>query len=272
MSRLDSAWAKWERGNVHLDLLVDEMPAWLNANPYGVAHEVNPQGTEYVMRIRHQGGLPPGEWGLIVGDSLSNFRGALDHALYGLASLRAGVDPPPYETDLQFPITIDSGKFEKALKGKQLGDLASDSAVRGAVESVQPYGGVDQDGQPFGLRFLHKLNNAEKHRRIQIVIARISGGGFDVVPPTDPPMVVKGGQLFSMAWHSGPIENGTPLFTWTSDIPFFPSDMKVNQRLVLTPCLRHDLDGSEEYAGVLWVLRRIRDAVERTIRIIEAVT
>ena len=147
--------------------------------------------------------------------------------------------------------------------------MDSDSAIRDAVETLQPYGGIDQDGKPFGLLFLASLNNADKHRLIQIVVIRVVRGSFDIIPPTDPPLTVTGGQLFEFDWHSGPIEDGTPLFTWTSDIPFFPPEMQVEQALVVTPSLRHDLIPGE-YAGCLWTLRRIRDAVERAVGVIES--
>jgi hypothetical protein len=269
MSVLNDAWAKWNRGNVHLKALEVEMPAWLTANPYRSVHEVNPEGTKYVLRASHRGGNPPDGWGLTVGDALFNFRGALDHAVFRLAIIRSGADPPPHEAALQFQIPRDSTKFHEAVKRNRLGDLATDSEIVDEIESTQPYDCIDQDGEPFGLWFLQKLNNADKHRRIQVVVARITGGGFKFIQPTDPPMTVSEGQVFSFDWHSGAIEDGTPMFTWTSNVPFFPRDMKVNQELVLTPCLRHDAGGTGEYVGCLWVLRRISAAVEQAISLIE---
>ena len=248
------------------------MVTWLNANPYRVVHEVNADGTEYVMRVRHDGGGPPRAWGLAIGEALFNFRGALDHALYDLAIAHSGTNPPPHDRDLQFPITEDPAKFKSAVKRGRLGELGSNDVVRNAVGALQPYGRLGEDGKVLGLWFLLHLNNADKHRTLQVVISRITSGGFEIIPPTDPTIRLTGGQQFSMDWHPGPLEDGTPLFRWTSDLPFFPQTLKVKQGLTLTPCVEHEAEaeGNVDNVGCAWMLRRVRDATEEALRVVEA--
>ena len=88
---LNGARLKLLRAREHLEVLGNELAAFTAGEPYGVAHEANADGSEYVFRaqVRKE---PPPFLSVIIGDTLedpsqvkprvptrrSNDRGAVD--------------------------------------------------------------------------------------------------------------------------------------------------------------------------------------------------
>ncbi len=172
MHPLNGSRLKLRRARKHLDSIKVAIDSFLASKPYAFVLEADPKPPNYniVARVRH---LPDEEWGLIVGDFAHNARSALDLLVYQLSQL-------PYDDercfDLEFPIFDKvkgySNKVQKCLVG-----VAPEHIT--VIGDFQPYkrpkGSYDD-----ALGILHTINNADKHRIINVVgaIGRFKGMGF----------------------------------------------------------------------------------------------
>lgn len=165
----DSAWLKWGRAIQHAQALqsqIDEIE--ITGDPLqSVRTEYQPRRhgfAVYAVEVRDV----PETLGLLVGDIAFNYRCALDHLAWALAT--RGRTPPSVLTKRQqgliyFPIATCRQEFNKALPTKLPGVRRSDVAK---VWAAQPYHhGRDQSRH--NLVILARLNNHDKHRSIQPV-------------------------------------------------------------------------------------------------------
>ena len=76
---------------------------WAQDNPGDPSQAV----ITYGLKVKEE---PSSEWGLIVGDILTNLRAALDHAVYGHAAARQQLTQAQ-ERKLQFPILTNSDQW-----------------------------------------------------------------------------------------------------------------------------------------------------------------
>src|SRR5438132_4480841 len=105
---LEGSRLKWERAKQHLEALDAEIGPWPRRKPYRVRPESNAEKTEAILRVDLLD-VPPLEWGVVVGDIVHNWRSALDHLAWQLASLSSS---PPKQTE--FPIFLDRAAYHKA--------------------------------------------------------------------------------------------------------------------------------------------------------------
>ncbi|HEV3093110.1 MAG TPA: hypothetical protein VGY30_01200 [Solirubrobacteraceae bacterium] len=117
-------------------------------------------------------------WGLLVGDALHNFRCALDHLWWQLASLHMGVEPSNKQAkDIQFPILSDP-VFRDETRWMDHRFLQYIDPLHSAkVEPLQPFNPPEGDEINF-LGVLADLSNEDKHRVIHAVFILPPGLGI----------------------------------------------------------------------------------------------
>lgn len=154
-----------------------------------VKAEFNPKTGKYVYRVRTSSEPPDPEWGVWIGEIAHNLRSALDSLVYQLALL--GTKTPASNT--QFPIFLVGKTTRKHMphfEGMELRD--GRSMIRqllpkhqALIERLQPYK-RSRGGRKNPLYWLKEVNNADKHRLIQVVGAKVGvgpvvGGWVDTV-------------------------------------------------------------------------------------------
>jgi hypothetical protein len=108
-------------------------------------------------------------WGALLGESLFNFRSALDHLAYDLAVAYSGFPlQPVVEKGSAFPI-FHRQAAEKSELDTRIGAVHPDA--RRLIEMMQPYGRPDRAA----LKYLDVLHNFDKHRTLHLVVAVSKG-------------------------------------------------------------------------------------------------
>ncbi|HSH59159.1 MAG TPA: hypothetical protein VK988_05850 [Acidimicrobiales bacterium] len=168
---LDGARAKVARAQEHFDTFEREAEAFIRSDPYEVVCEVEPNGTQYVYRIRIRES-PPIRLSICIGGALYNLRSSLDHVAWQLALLHG---PPPPMTE--FPVFSDRTAYLSESPRKLKGIGAQPQAL---IESLQPYHFPEPDGSL--LWMLHRLSNIDKHRLLHLTGGAIGSSHFQIPP------------------------------------------------------------------------------------------
>ena len=136
-----------------------------------VKAEFDEERGKYAYRVLTDA-LPPADIGVLIGEIAHNLRSALDGLTWQLALLRTRT--PAWNTE--FPIYA-VGKTDRKRNGRKISHFARDGLRKirslrpvhqAAIEALQPYkGGRGFKRHP--LWQLHELNNADKHRLLQVV-------------------------------------------------------------------------------------------------------
>lgn len=116
---------------------------------------------KFIVHLKEM--LPSEDWGLIVGDILTNLRAALDHTVYGHIDCK-GLITGANRSLLYFPVAQHPNEWPS--KQTQLAPLI-DSAVLAVIEQHQPY-----QHQPVAedvLVVLSSLVNHDKHRALRVI-------------------------------------------------------------------------------------------------------
>ncbi len=163
---------------------------------------------------------------------------------------------PPHGTRLAFPITSSPKEFNKAVDGrKRLGDFRTDTAVRAAIEGLQPYNRLQPPHLP-ALQLLRELNDQDKHRMIALTRSDTAGGSVQlrIEPPVDTGFTITG-------LDADPIRDGTRLMEITTEKPV--RQVHVESQLRIVPVVYHSTDDKgTDRSGVDWVLENVRNEVE----------
>jgi hypothetical protein len=163
---------KLDRAHLHRQDFERREQRFVHSKAYTVAREDDVQAGKrrWILHIRER--PPVTEWGGIVGDCLFNFRSALDHLAFGLATAYAASQGRPLTTLEQersaFPIFHDRAPTKKNLD-KRIG--AVDPQARRLIEAMQPYGRTDRAA----LKYLDLLHNFDKHRTLHVFVAASTG-------------------------------------------------------------------------------------------------
>jgi len=251
-----SAEAKFRKGSDHLEALKNEVDAWGKGDVAVLALEANADATEHSLIHRWTEEPPIVRWGVLIGDCVHNFRSSLDHAVYELAVAKTGADPPPYADALAFPICDTDQLFTNAIGRHRLGNLASDSDLRAALERLQPYCCPRFPDMPV-LAILRDLDDQDKHRIVSIMAAGLRTGELEMkLPPMDPWPHIR-----SRIWTRGPMQESTKVVTLIFDRPA-PGVEISNPVLSLYPVIEVEkLDGTTDVVGLSAILELIRDEV-----------
>ncbi|MBF6323913.1 hypothetical protein IU451_15445 [Nocardia cyriacigeorgica] len=167
---MQSAYAKLGRAKKHLAELRTDMQNYRDSNAvtFRIRQQKDPLDSavvivECVARVKQP---PPSEdWGLAIGDILTNLRAALDHALYGHIAARHSLTEKEKKS-VQFPVILNAkdwagvdGRYSKWV----------DPAVWAHVYDKQPF--HQQDPQQGGLHILNDLVNRDKHRTLHVLVS-----------------------------------------------------------------------------------------------------
>jgi hypothetical protein len=137
-----------------LDDLNDEIARFLEANPYPITQELDPDRGGYLFRIHIKAEVPD-SIGLIFGDFVHNLRASLDNLMFELLGAPAAGWVRPFPVCSQ---PEDFVKIEQSLRQQ-----VSTKAFR-IIESVQPFHAADASDPRTRLRLLHDFWNEDKHR------------------------------------------------------------------------------------------------------------
>ncbi len=166
---MESAFAKLSRAKVHRDTLRTDVEAYRARDPHDwvlrqTDHLFDPSRAvlRVVVKVKEQ---KPDNWGLIVGDILTNLRAALDHAVYEHAAGRVTLTPKQ-EKDLNYPIiTIPTDWPNQRARLTPF----VDSAVLQVIEDSQPFKATKGLADWHALALLNGLVNRDKHRAVRTV-------------------------------------------------------------------------------------------------------
>ncbi len=191
--------------------------AFMKDSDYRVVKaELNPKSGKYRYRVRIHSAPPDPQWGVWIGEIAHNLRSALDGLVHQLALLNLPKGRAP-AGNTQFPIfllgktkrTYRGGKnliahFEGMERGNGRGMIRNLKAEHQAsIERLQPYKS-GRGGLHCPLYWLKEVNNADKHRLIQVVGGKPGIGPFvggwgddlDVHFGFDPRKILKEGAIF----------------------------------------------------------------------------
>ena len=109
---LAGARLKLNRAREHLEVLSNELAAFIAGEPYRIAHEPNSDGSEHVFRAKVLKEPPP-FLSVIIGDALQNMPASLEHLVWGLAFRNKGSEPSRFTS---FPIYRTYNAFFEVAK------------------------------------------------------------------------------------------------------------------------------------------------------------
>jgi len=158
---LDSARAKLNRAQAHLETLEEETTRFFADNAYPIVHDLDADRLYHRYRVKL--GKPfPKTWPLIIGDCAHNARSALDHIAWELA----GSDPGDRQT--QFPIFVEADTF--ASQGVRT--IAKvPPRPRALIKWLQPCRRPNPPYDP--LWGLHVLDAEDKHKTVSLALSVI---------------------------------------------------------------------------------------------------
>lgn len=196
MSDLSGAVLKWLRGREHLKAVEDSIQVYGKANPCTIVSEVEPDTGEKLWRVEGEPLAPPQLLNPFIGDTLYNYRSALDHLAWQLV-IEAGITTPGPKT--AFPICDDVHKF----KSQSPISLAGMSKpMKAAIKGLQPCYRRHTYRDPI-LWSLEILGNIDKHRHFNLTLSASDGGFWMPGLPL--------GAARSVFVYSGPVKDGTIL-------------------------------------------------------------
>ena len=176
---LASAWAKYDRAREHAQETREALSAWrddVESPPWLPEQQFNADENCFIYTAGYVGALPT-RWPLLISDTLTNLRAALDHLAWYLVSI--GSDPPQTVTEkkaVMFPIALTEAAFKSQAGG---GLKGVDTDLRAIVKRHQPYHWGDvKDEHPFAV--LNDFVRHDKHRMLQLVFGRF--GDTRVIP------------------------------------------------------------------------------------------
>ncbi len=218
MLNLDGPRLKVARAKSEIERLRLAEDAFRQNTKYHIVHtECDLQTRNNIYRVRVEGLPPSPEWGIYIGEIAHNLRSALDQLVYQLALLKTKTPA----SNSQFPIfLVGRAKRRKPGKRRELiphfeGMRLSDgrSMIRdlsrkhqAMIERLQPYHrsnramngphSANQSGaRNSHLWWLHEINNADKHRLIQVVGAKKGAYWYSHWGHIEPKIIFYGNML-----------------------------------------------------------------------------
>ena len=207
---LRGCWAKLDRAKTHRDVLHGEIDTafGLKSNRIGLSVQYDEESGYHIFRAHT---FPDGllrRWGILIGDTVHNLRGALDHLVWQLSLHKRNGREPRYPNTVQFPISKspdpNMARPEDFRGGKKQALWDVLPRHRAIIEDRQPYKGWHELLIHPLLR-LSELSRTDKHRIINPVLALTDT--FEIYNSTFEDV---GGEILvaSFRTNSGPMELG----------------------------------------------------------------
>ena len=169
-SLFESAWLKWAWAKAHAETLKAYVWEW-GKNPnrdsrIGLLPDYDAKHHRFNVYVATLPALPI-EWSVVIGDIAHNYRGALEHVAWALAT--RGNTPPSTlseraQNQIGFPIYECRTTFNSAIRNVLPGVRRADIAV---VRRYQPYHGGKRRSRRHAFWVLRLVSNDDKHRTIQ---------------------------------------------------------------------------------------------------------
>jgi len=222
-----SAERKFVRGLEQVAAICREVKAFESANAYELRtdREVKTSGQiEYTcFAVERQ--APPDHWPLLLGEAIHNLRASLDHAVW------AATAPPARSSRTAFPIASDPKKFSE--QGDRIAGVPV--KVRSLIEEAQPFKTNPGEPEHAWLAILADLSNADKHREITTVAAKVEVPGFGYDGPQSDMRFIDSGE-------GRDLHDGTKVMAFVVDGPqadqvavgpFFRYEVRVEGRSLM---------------------------------------
>lgn len=162
-AKLEHAWRHFNLLGVNAQQFVRLAPITMETH---AAPERGPNWLRIDASVRH----PGTPISLMLGDFLHNLRCALDHSLTAL--------DPKAGRRTNFPTSVTEAEFNNWAQGWR--DAGGTEEVIQAIRQHQPFlAPLDKNPEDFVLRIVSRLNNADKHRLLNVTPIGIS----DEKPP-----------------------------------------------------------------------------------------
>jgi len=173
---IGSAWQKYSWASKHMERVAAALEESANPNAHPIAFDINlepPHGNVAVVRVTSIPNIRT-DYGLALGDTIQNFRAALDHLAWGL--VKVGNDPRPKEPKLvQFPMATSSKSFHGQLSRRLPGVPRE---YRTIIHRYQPYRSGEK---PKAMRWLRNLSDTDKHRVLIPAVVSLHGVNLRLV-------------------------------------------------------------------------------------------
>jgi hypothetical protein len=208
MTNFDSAWLKLDRAKQHIDDLEAAVATFIQADPYPVVTEDDPQTGKRIAKVGDDPAPIPSAIPLILGDAVHAIRSSLDHFAYAADPAQTG------KTKTAFPIRrgeiVPTDEELKSLIDRKIGRASE--PLKKALFALQPYKGGH--GEPFWL--IDQLDIIDKHRLLVTIGASYEALGFDAAArlrgladwTKDLPVTM----VYLRPASRYPVEGGTELF------------------------------------------------------------
>ena len=167
---------KFNRAAAHFNEASELLSAYVNAKQYVIRRDDDPvSGLTFWFTLDSE---PPDNVALAIGDCIHNLRSALDHIVYELSCRTAKKD---HVGDTAFPVYVDAKDWdEKDSKGK-LRNTSGLHKLRGIpqaavdrIKELQPFNGLEpMYWQRQRLLHVHRLDIADKHRSLNLAVAKV---------------------------------------------------------------------------------------------------
>ena len=237
--------AKIGRAEEHYSSVVEIIDTWQRRSPYRLTFEKDRDGRQRTARLAIREEIPR-DVALGIGDCVHNLRSSLDHLVWAATVSR--VPAPANPQKVMFPICDDGGQWIDQAPGS-VGHLSTE--FQAAIEDVQPFKRPDILAVN-ALRLVSRMDNADKHRMLQPVLAAHHTVGA-VVP----------GQLFELTANLDvPLLDGSAVATLVLDQP--DMEVEIDWIIAVAPMLEHEPYEGHIFAQVDILLRRCIDDI-RTI-------
>jgi hypothetical protein len=197
---MSTAWAKYNWASKHMDAVARAIQKSVDPNAHPVAVDINlepPHGNIAVARVTKLPRLQT-DYGLALGDTIQNFRAALDHLAWCLVKL--GNDPRPANPQSVYFPMARSGKSFRGRISEWLPGVPQ--GYRAIIRRYQPYRSGDRAKS---IRWLRNLSNTDKHRILIPAVVSLGQANLSVIanwPMQQMDQLVKGRRALNV---------GTPL-------------------------------------------------------------
>lgn len=199
-AEVETVRARLDRSVEHFEAFRNVWEEHLSLGPHQIKIEVDPAGRGRVTLVRQR--EPPLELSIHLGEFLYQLRATLDNALYAVAIIDSGLNPPPGATSLEWPI-CDSEEAWRSARKRRLSNLSGD--IQEALYAIQPFQAEFSSWNC--LRILNQMARLDRHRAIHFITAYAASGKFwydpefisDVEPFEGP--VAPDGTLVRFTWR-----------------------------------------------------------------------
>jgi hypothetical protein len=238
--------AKIGRAEEHYSSVVDVINAWQRRSPYRLSFEKDPDGRRRTARLVVKEEVPR-DVALSIGDCVHNLRSSLDHLVWAATMARIGIPLRPDR--IMFPVYDDADQWMDRASGS-VGQLSTE--LQAAIEELQPFKRPDMQAVN-SLRLVSRLDNADKHRMLQPVLAAHHTVGA----------VVPGRQFELTANLDAPLVDGSAVANLVLDEP--DMEAEIDWILAIAPMLEHEPHEGHTFAPVDIVLRRCIDDIREIV-------